>query len=76
MSQGALGIEIKTKNCYMQELLSGLNHIPTLLRCIAERALLKTLEGGCSAPVAVDTDLEGDKVRIFLNTLNSILIQL
>ena len=25
------------------------------MRCIAERALLKTLEGGCSAPVAVDT---------------------
>lgn len=64
VSQGALGIEIKTKDRRMQRLLSTLNHTVTLLRCVAERALLKTLEGGCSAPVAVHSELEERKLTL------------
>lgn len=39
--------------------LVGVLHDPeTLLRCIAERAFLKHLEGGCSVPVAVHTAMK------------------
>lgn len=55
VGQGALGIECRADDEATLELLAPLSHEETLLRCIAERALLKTLEGGCSAPVAVDT---------------------
>ncbi|XP_071484156.1 porphobilinogen deaminase-like [Diadema antillarum] len=64
VSQGALGVEIKTRNRHMQQVLSSLNHPQTLLRCVAERALLKTLEGGCSAPVAVHTDVNDGELML------------
>ncbi|XP_072166326.1 porphobilinogen deaminase-like [Diadema setosum] len=64
VSQGALGVEIKTRNRHMQQVLSGLNHPQTLLRCVAERALLKTLEGGCSAPVAVHTEINDGELML------------
>ncbi|XP_041470209.1 porphobilinogen deaminase-like [Lytechinus variegatus] len=70
VSQGALGIEIKSNNQRMHALLRQLNHVPTLLRCISERALLKTLEGGCSAPVAVFSELEDDKLTLNASVLS------
>ncbi|XP_781025.2 porphobilinogen deaminase [Strongylocentrotus purpuratus] len=70
VSQGALGIEIKTKNRRMHELLRQLNHVPTLIRCIAERGLLKTLEGGCSAPVAVHSELEENRLTLNASVLS------
>jgi len=32
--------------------------------CVAERAFLRTLEGGCSAPVAVESRLAGDMLHL------------
>nr|XP_054760350.1 porphobilinogen deaminase-like [Lytechinus pictus] len=70
VSQGALGIEIKSNNQRMHALLKQLNHVPTLIRCISERALLKTLEGGCSAPVAVFSELEDNKLTLDASVLS------
>jgi hydroxymethylbilane synthase len=43
----------------MLKFLSVLADGPTTLACSAERSLLKTLQGGCSAPVGVETSWEG-----------------
>lgn len=50
--QGALGLEVSVGD--EQTLMSpeALFHRPTSLTCIAEKSLLNTLEGGCSAPFA------------------------
>jgi hydroxymethylbilane synthase len=57
--QGALGLEVRAGDERMLEFLSVLADGPTTLACSAERSLLKTLQGGCSAPVGVETSWEG-----------------
>jgi hydroxymethylbilane synthase len=55
VSQGALGIECRRDDLLMIRMLNELNHEETLLRCIAERTFLAALEGGCSAPIGVNS---------------------
>ncbi|BFZ64349.1 porphobilinogen deaminase [Saitoella coloradoensis] len=57
VGQGALGIEIRENDEKTAQLLAPLIHRPTWLRCVAERALMRTLEGGCSVPIGVQTSL-------------------
>lgn len=57
VGQGALAVECRDDDLETLSLLSILNHETTVYRVVAERALLKVLEGGCSAPVAVSTDM-------------------
>jgi hydroxymethylbilane synthase len=56
VGQGALGIEIRKKDTVLQEMLSKIGHSETTYACLAERSLLRTLEGGCSAPLGVETE--------------------
>lgn len=53
--QGALGLEIRHSDARILKLLSPLNHFPSSLTCSAERSFLKELNGGCSAPVGVES---------------------
>ena len=64
VGQGALGIEIRAGDHETQALLAGLTHAKTANACYAERALLRTLEGGCSVPIGVKTTWEGEKLRL------------
>jgi hydroxymethylbilane synthase len=51
VGQGALGIERRTDDTRVQELLAPLNDIETYQAVLAERTLLFTLRAGCLAPV-------------------------
>ncbi|MEE6259420.1 hydroxymethylbilane synthase [Plantactinospora sonchi] len=51
-AQGALAVECRADDPDLVELLAVLDHAPTRAAVTAERALLATLEAGCSAPVA------------------------
>jgi hydroxymethylbilane synthase len=57
VSQGALAVEIRADDQEARELCKSLIHQETQWMCLAERALLKELEGGCSVPVGVSTSL-------------------
>lgn len=58
VSQGALAVEIRTDaSSELSELCEALTHQRTQWMCLAERAMLRTLEGGCSVPVGVNTKL-------------------
>ncbi|KAF8167868.1 porphobilinogen deaminase, dipyromethane cofactor binding domain-containing protein [Crassisporium funariophilum] len=57
VSQGALGIEVRSDDTEAIELCKKLTHRETLWKCGAERACLRVLEGGCSVPVGVASDL-------------------
>ncbi|RMZ71330.1 porphobilinogen deaminase [Pyrenophora seminiperda CCB06] len=61
VGQGALGIEIRKNDEAMKELLSKIRCERTTRACSAERALLRTLEGGCSVPIGVETAWKGGK---------------
>ncbi|MBD1910441.1 MULTISPECIES: hydroxymethylbilane synthase [unclassified Leptolyngbya] len=64
VGQGALGIECRTNDTEILNLLKALEHRPTALRCYAERAFLRELEGGCQVPIGVNTVLEGDTLTL------------
>ena len=58
VSQGALAVEIRSDaSDKLSELCEALTHQRTQWMCLAERAMLRTLEGGCSVPVGVNTKL-------------------
>ncbi|KAH0544341.1 hypothetical protein FGG08_001482 [Glutinoglossum americanum] len=59
VGQGALGVEIRAGDERMRRLLEPLVHVPTTLACLAERAVMRTLEGGCSVPIGVETEWVG-----------------
>ncbi|KAL4904891.1 hypothetical protein BDW74DRAFT_168076 [Aspergillus multicolor] len=56
VGQGALGIEIRKGDKVMEDMLKTVGHDETTFACLAERSLLRTLEGGCSAPLGVETE--------------------
>jgi hydroxymethylbilane synthase len=64
VGQGALGIECRAADQNVITLLQALNHRPTELRCRAERAMLRTLEGGCQVPIGVSTFFEGETLTL------------
>ncbi len=51
VGQGALGIEIRTDNKFAEEVIKSIHHNDTYSAILAERTLLKTLEGGCQVPI-------------------------
>ena len=62
VGQGALGIECVENQPDVMEIIKVLEHGPTSLRCLAERAFLRELEGGCQVPIGVNTRFEGDQL--------------
>ncbi|KAI8477958.1 hypothetical protein Bbelb_443130 [Branchiostoma belcheri] len=64
VGQGALAVEVRANDSDTLDLVSKLNHEETLLRCVAERALLRELEAGCSTPVAVYTEIKDKELYL------------
>ena len=64
VSQGALGLEIRTADHDLRELVAFLDDPPTRLAVTAERAFLARLEGGCVVPVAALGRVEGDSLHL------------
>ncbi len=52
IGQGAIGIECRVDDEFINNLLENLNHTETSICVRAERAFLKKLEGGCQVPIA------------------------
>ena len=52
VGQGALAVECREGDADVLAAVGELHHRDTLLACVAERAFMRRLEGGCSAPVA------------------------
>lgn len=51
VSQGAIGIEIRENDNDIATIIDGINHNETMLVTTAERAFLKSMEGGCQIPI-------------------------
>ncbi len=51
VGQGALGIEIRSGDTRVRDIVQCLHHDPTGHATTAERALLRALEGGCQVPI-------------------------
>ncbi|KAK4230380.1 porphobilinogen deaminase, dipyromethane cofactor binding domain-containing protein [Podospora fimiseda] len=56
VGQGGLGIEAREGDEKVLALLKTIEHTPSMLAGFAERSVMRTLEGGCSVPIGVETD--------------------
>tara|TARA_Y100000589_G_scaffold330920_1_gene382204 strand:+ start:1299 stop:2249 length:951 start_codon:yes stop_codon:yes gene_type:complete len=64
VGQGALGIECKENDKEILEIIKVLNDIETSKRCLAERAFLRELEGGCQVPIGVNTQITNNQLKL------------
>ena len=67
VGQGALGIEIHKENKVVEEIIKSLHHEETYKAVIAERALLKALEGGCQVPIGAFAEVKSG--GLYLNAM-------
>lgn len=62
VGQGAIAIETRSDNEFAVEATSRLDHRETHLACLAERAFLRGLGGGCQLPIAAHAVLDQDSL--------------
>lgn len=67
VGQGALGIECREGDKDTINMVKAtLNHLPSQIRCFAERSFMRALEGGCSVPLGVFTYLDENETELTL----------
>jgi len=64
IGQGAVGIECRSDDARVNELLAPLNDPQTRIRVLAERAMNNRLEGGCQVPIAGHATLDGNTLHL------------
>ena len=64
IGQGAVGIECRVDDEFINNLIAKLDHHETSLCVRAERAFLKKLEGGCQVPIAAYAQLINGKIAM------------
>ena len=64
VGQGALGIETRDDGGEAQHLIEKLNHPASRIAVTAERALLKTLGGGCQVPIGAHAVIENGTIHL------------
>ena len=64
VGQGALGIECVEGKPEVLEIIKVLEHTTTSRRCLAERAFLRELEGGCQVPIGVNSQINNEELTL------------
>lgn len=63
-AQGAMVVVTKTNDAYCTQAVAQLNHKPSEICTTVERQFLRTLEGGCTAPIGAEATLNNKKVTL------------
>jgi hydroxymethylbilane synthase len=75
IGQGAVGIECRIDDEFINKVIAPLDHLETAVCVKAERAFLKKLEGGCQVPIAAYARIgqrarsAGQKTNIYPSSL-------
>jgi len=64
IGQGALGLESRTADNQINNLIDFFNHSETSYAVTAERAVLRRLEGGCQVPIAAYGTVTGETLKL------------
>jgi hydroxymethylbilane synthase len=64
VGQGAIAVEIRSDDERTAEVVKMVEHVPTRICITAERAFLRTLEGGCQVPIGAVATLDGNTLRL------------
>ena len=77
-AQGALSVEVRADDEAAWQAVRHLDHLPSHMAAVAERAVLSTLEAGCTAPVAAYSEwveqegTEGTQQRYVLRVFGGV----
>ena len=64
VGQGAMAVEIRSDDAELKEFLKVLNDTETEICITAERAFLRTLEGGCQVPIGANAMIENGEIHL------------
>jgi hydroxymethylbilane synthase len=64
VGQGALGIETRADNKLVNDIVKSIHHENTYTAVLAERALLKALEGGCQVPIGAFAEVKQNGLHL------------
>lgn len=64
VGQGALCVEVRADDAATLGRLAPLDHRPTRQATVAERAMLRRLEGGCQVPIGAYGQVDGGHLRL------------
>ena len=64
VGQGAIAIETRSDDEFAVEATRRLDHRETRVACLAERAFLRGLGGGCQLPIAAHARFEGELLKL------------
>jgi hydroxymethylbilane synthase len=64
VGQGAIAIETRADDEFTISTTSELDHRETRLACLAERAFLRSLGGGCQFPIAGHAVIENEELKL------------
>ncbi len=62
IGQGAIGIECRSDDAQVNQMLEALHDENTTIRIAAERAMNARLNGGCQVPIAGFSEIDGDSL--------------
>jgi hydroxymethylbilane synthase len=63
-AQGALALQVRAGDEELRRVLASVDHAPTRIAVEAERSLLRTLGGGCLAPLGALGEVSGSTLRL------------
>jgi hydroxymethylbilane synthase len=64
VAQGAVGIEIRSSDSRVRDLVGAIDHRLTSIAVAAERACLTELDGSCRTPIAAHAEIAGSSMRL------------
>lgn len=64
VGQGALGIEIRKGDRFVENIVKSLHDNDTFLAVTAERSLLSALEGGCQVPIGAYAEIQTNRLHL------------
>ncbi|PKQ20981.1 MAG: hydroxymethylbilane synthase [Actinobacteria bacterium HGW-Actinobacteria-6] len=77
VGQGAIGIEIREDDEFMQDVCAKINDLVTFICVSAERVVMRSLEGGCQVPIGAYATPTGDgglTMDAFVGTLDGVTL--
>ena len=63
-AQGAIGVTCRADDSRILEYLQALDHQPSNITVMCERAMLDALDGSCRTPIAGLAEIDGDDIRL------------
>ncbi len=63
VAQGAIGIQINTKDSDSRKMIAAINHAPTFIAVACERGFMAALDGSCRTPIAGHAFIENNVLK-------------